>query len=1398
MKKDSRLSCGVSLSLLIFVFSMGPSLALDSSDLSFYLSFDRGIEADYARGQRAPAEKVRANFGRGLFGNALKFGRKGFELKYFTHGNVLPASGAVCFWISPLNWQKVQDGPMENTGQSYFRIGGPMAMAYNGVVNSKFANINIRDSHGYKKGQWTFLAASWRQGEFRTYVDGRQAGEKNFDYELPASLPETFLLGPPWTGSSGASEKDRTLMDEFMIFNRALSQEEIFALFTRGNTKSIRALSGIETEMPPPYAMAPAIQTAGKLIKPPLIDANIGKEEWNGACAFGGFINPVTGVVENENEARVLAGYDDAKLYLAIDSIAPEEAKDKLMWPTGVFKSDARGRDREVLEDDAFEFLVSLPRKKAPVYSIAVNARGAMRDSRDGDASWNAQGVKVKSAGGRKTWKAEVSVPLSELGIAPDVKEIRFNVRRIWRMVKHAETFWSVDAKCQPVMGVVHLGSRPAFQMTTLGNLSRGKISFKGKLSGKPGSTAKLQITCRDISESRDIRFPASGEESFIIEKNYGRSTLSGLSYKVASADGEILAQGTIPFATPSRMKSRLSIYPTRGLLDVHVDSLETEDLQEVSADVSLLRPGEKTALASGRIKAFDKPVSTVRLSIKDIPAGKYEVIAGVKRGGRPLGTVKTVFEKKPKPMWLGNKLGILGRVPAPWTDMSVKDGSISCWGRQYRWDKTLFPSQVVSNGEELLSSPMRLVMKQRGRETVLTQGKMTVTERSPRRISLKSRGNIGAIAVVVSGWIEYDGLSWFDVALLPPAKSVGIDSLSLEIPFRKKRSILYYSGSYTGKGTGFTGSYPRKGSMYSWLGDDYRGIQYYLHSLRGWVLDDRRNAVDILPGENENVIRFNLINKPFTLTKERSFPLALTATPVRPRPKDLRMWRFTAGGCHMMPLPLQPQYKYKTLAGGWNFFHWHYFIPWGAITNAGQAGWDQWEKTGRFPVDKKLADAMWKSRRKEPNFWNTYYMQGPCMWNGSPEYAYWWQEWKPVPPMWGRTVEPALNPLAPPTPSWTGNREGTVCPSSSAIDLSAWLLADTVKHYPITGLYCDGGGVWDCMSPYHGGPGGCGYVDEKGKRHTEWQLLSARKYYRRLANIMKEADPTAFFLVHNSGAPIMAAYSSFDAFYEGEQFAFHIGNTGAYNYYDWIGLDLYRAEYCGKNFGVPVIMLPEFGVWNKNHPLGTIWMDVLGHVPDSEHLEGLAFVTDSAMSNGNAFMLPLARMQMVEDEFGWDESVKFIGYWENSDYVQLETANPEKVVASIYIKPPGENYKTSSPEHGLYPGLESRPPKLLVFIFNNTDKDENVVVKLNLKKLGMEEYADGVLRDAYRCQDWKKKLVKPPRGDFKKYKQVEFDGKDYWLHIKGVFEKWQVKNGAAKVKVRKRSFACLFLEKGR
>jgi len=60
----------------------------------------------------------------------------------------------------------------------------------------------------------------------------------------------------------------------------------------------------------------------------------------------------------------------------------------------------------------------------------------------------------------------------------------------------------------------------------------------------------------------------------------------------------------------------------------------------------------------------------------------------------------------------------------------------------------------------------------------------------------------------------------------------------------------------------------------------------------------------------------------------------------------------------------------------------------------------------------------------------------------------------------------------------------------------------------------------------------------------------------------------------------------------------------------------------------------------------------------------------------------------------------------------------------------------------------------------------------------------------------WVGKACETSTHRFQKYKQIEYDDKDYWYHLKEVFQKWPVKSGSAEVKVRERNFASLFLEK--
>ena len=79
-----------------------------------------------------------------------------------------------------------------------------------------------------------------------------------------------------------------------------------------------------------------------------------------------------------------------------------------------------------------------------------------------------------------------------------------------------------------------------------------------------------------------------------------------------------------------------------------------------------------------------------------------------------------------------------------------------------------------------------------------------------------------------------------------------------------------------------------------------------------------------------------------------------------------------------------------------------------------------------------------------------------------------------------------------------------------------------------------------------------------------------------------------------------------------------------------------------------------------------------------------------------------------VQEEFGWDEKTEFLPYWDNAKYITLDSAGTKPVVCSIF----------------------RREDKLMLVLFNDSDSDANVTLKVNFDALGVKRTPANLLRD--------------------------------------------------------------------
>ncbi len=268
--------------LLVLLVSKG-ALAEENAlrkALTFHASFDRGIDADFALGDRrlytASSYENRGDSkpgignpdvsiasGKGRFGDALQFKRKNTKAIYYQAGtNVAYQSenwnGTVSFWLSLDPDKDLEPGycdPLQVTDEDYndaalwvdftkddkprhFRLGvfGDLKV-WNpkGLEPDKnpdfLQRLVVVKGPPFGRGKWTHVAIAFSRlgsgGEANLYLNGRLQGTTSqvrepFTWDVPRAA---IRLGVNYVG----------LFDDLSVFNRTLSDKEIQTLYQLQN-----------------------------------------------------------------------------------------------------------------------------------------------------------------------------------------------------------------------------------------------------------------------------------------------------------------------------------------------------------------------------------------------------------------------------------------------------------------------------------------------------------------------------------------------------------------------------------------------------------------------------------------------------------------------------------------------------------------------------------------------------------------------------------------------------------------------------------------------------------------------------------------------------------------------------------------------------------------------------------------------------------------------------------------------------------------------------------------------------------------------------------------------------------------------------------------------------------
>lgn len=525
-------------------------------------------------------------------------------------------------------------------------------------------------------------------------------------------------------------------------------------------------------------------------------------------------------------------------------------------------------------------------------------------------------------------------------------------------------------------------------------------------------------------------------------------------------------------------------------------------------------------------------------------------------------------------------------------TNYVDNDFYFNIWNRTYKTGSDPIFSSIVSDGQELLSSPIRLVSEIGGKEFIFDGFKTSplndVTDESAVCLQYTNK-NATLINTAIK--TEYDGMVDCTITLTSQGRTVAqvfgleqsdlsdrvISKLWLEIPLKKEVAKFYHYAEQcrieidgvktdsptciyqAGKMAKKSIKMPFRPQVY--VGNDDVGLSVMFESDKNWQVADDSNAMEFIVNDNDVVLRLHLLDeKPF-LWKDKSgsqledltpfsFRLMLMATPVKPLSDNIYTER-----------PLHIDCFKKILVDYEDFL----FNP---FEDTGEIAFDRikrlgvntlyihekWNDIQNSPIlTKKAADRL-KLIVKEghkrgikviPYFGYEFSTLSPLFGEYAKEFLYSDVNW-----FWYRVPY---------------QRALKVCYNSNYKEIFVKGLIKLCDEFGFDGLYLDSiFTTTPCINTEHG----CGYMGFDGKIHPTYPIFAVRDLFKTLYLELQKRGKTLNNHSYGNFPTCVLPYVT--SLWEGEslQALFMKGELKD------LPEDYYRALYTGKSIGVPVYML--------------------------------------------------------------------------------------------------------------------------------------------------------------------------------------------------------------------------------
>lgn len=287
----------------------------------------------------------------------------------------------------------------------------------------------------------------------------------------------------------------------------------------------------------------------------------------------------------------------------------------------------------------------------------------------------------------------------------------------------------------------------------------------------------------------------------------------------------------------------------------------------------------------------------------KQLPAGPLTIAATAtnRETGRTAAAEKAIGDAL-HPAWLNTAEGNDRWVPPPWTDIQIDGFAVKPWGRVYRFDRSLLPTDITSRGASVLAGPVRLVGRIGGKTVGWNDTEVRYRWRRPDAVLLEGHATAAGLTLRGTTQVEYDGMLRADLELAPDHGPLTLEGLTLEVPLRQQyaRYLYHYPGRWGSVAN--SSALPPEGWKHAfkpcvWLGDEDRGLEWFCESDQNWLLADPRQAITIDREAGSVVLRCHLIDHPVKVETPLAYTFGLQATPVKEPEKTVWDYRITHDG---------------------------------------------------------------------------------------------------------------------------------------------------------------------------------------------------------------------------------------------------------------------------------------------------------------------------------------------------------------------------------------------------------------------------------------------------------------------------------------------------------------------